>query len=929
MNEGQKIEELLLSYFAGKNDKEEIIAVNKLVVFVAGNVQSRFIAVFEAASKWMNSENEESVKAVKILGEVLGKVKGISLNGAQKAILTKYFLGLTKHLKLIDSATRAFDLLFTEHILPANASSNEDTESSQAIKASAEAGYRAFIEFLEKGSWLTSNYTQPIRYRIYNCLLHVTKHWIHLCSGSEATFLSLVLNHTEEEMDPRNLFVVLEIWKNVLAKFPLDILKKFCMKVFDNISIYFPITFNNKNKTSIITVGDVSTLLNHCLSHELMVPAFIELIFSKMSEDNESDRVGAIAGLVFLLNSEFHGKSVQHAADLQKIIDRSRTILPDLKEKADMVKIFSLIGKILSKQHRNTKNRLFEYLLDGFLDELVSQIKQKPASSDAHTNVSILKEILELTQGDSSTEIKIASAMWSSIFQLKKSESHVHLKLVLEQYVAVFLKSGIQHHVNQFGKTQTVLESEYFSGPISSGAFDFLLNYAFRSDSFDVRMLGVMAFKLALKHIKFQDHPHELQITKEIILSGIKNREAVESRCLVDFYFELNSFTSTLDKALQDFPQITTLVSHLSQSQSLQDSGFVDSGYVFMSFLNAQSRRSMALGASEQTVIKNLLLGTNRELTNPQLDNKMIESLTYFLKMLHKLNLACLELHKDSGFCTAILGHASRESLTDAKESQQECVGLLEEFLAANLTREEAAQDGVLEQVVNHLLQEVVAKPANLAQIHQRLLLNLVKTTDINLNTELVQRILKFSLDSSEFTSESNYLIEVITTYFLRAKDLRASHSASLQYHSERLRATTDETTYLHCLRILKALLARMDTQAFKDVEFIIEKHTQSTGAQSKIDTEVFQVLFKKLEDPGKLSRARLTTSPLHLQRLFGIYTAKTKHLDRKLLVKSDLLLANQLPLSIIKPQILDYIALVENVIQQYPAVYDKQTLVD
>src|SRR3990167_2516742 len=290
-------------------------------------------------------------------------------------------------------------------------------------------------------------------------------------------------------------------------------------------------------------------------------------------------------------------------------------------------------------------------MLDNFIEDLVAQIRDKPASSDAHTNVSILKELLELTQGDLETELKISSGMWNSIFMLKKAQNHVHLKLMLEQYVVVFLRTGILHQLNQRNRhNQAELSegSQYFSKSISAGAFDFLLNHIFSSDSFDLRMLGVMAFKLSLKSIRYGDHMLEVSLVKEKVLQNIRTRESVESRCLVDFYFEFNSYIGTLAQALKDFPQIGTLVSQLEAGTDLDETKLDSVAYLFMSYLTAKSQSEQNLSDSEYRCIKNLLLASSRLLSNPSLDSKSLESITYFLKMLAKLDLSKLELHRDS-----------------------------------------------------------------------------------------------------------------------------------------------------------------------------------------------------------------------------------------------------------------------------------------
>lgn len=286
MNEA---EQLVVSFMDTKSVKDELAVVNKLILFVAREPDG-FVSVLENLLPWFTGDkpDQEITKSMKLIGELLAKVKTLNLSFKQKDILLDFFLKRLKKLVFVDAASKCFEILFCSYLM------NTDQES-------AELGFKKLIELLEGEYWLTSAYVQPIRHRIYNCLQTLLKQHKELLIGKEMVFVKMVLDHTNEERDPRNLFVILNIWQLVLFNFGKEKLKMFTDNIFDTLSIYFPIIFKNKSATSTITVDDLNVALNRCLSHELLVDQFVALIFSKMSEDEDDVRTAAISGLIYIL----------------------------------------------------------------------------------------------------------------------------------------------------------------------------------------------------------------------------------------------------------------------------------------------------------------------------------------------------------------------------------------------------------------------------------------------------------------------------------------------------------------------------------------------------------------------------------------------------------------------------------------------------
>lgn len=338
-------EELILAFLNSHTPKEELSFVNKIIIQVAKS-DGGFISVLQSLGPWFTGDKpeQEVVKALKIIGELLAKVKTLKLSFKQKQVLAGFFLNRLKKLSFVDPASKCFEILLNDHLLTG------DEESSRF-------GYTKLIELLEGEYWLTSAYIQPIRQRIYNSILAVLKSRPDLAKSMELKLLKIALEHTGEEKDPRNLFVVLAIWQKVLGIFDKESISKFKDNIFDSLSVYFPIIFKNKSSTSSITVEDLNIALNSCLSHELLLDQFVPLIFQKLAEQEADVRNGSISGLVYILENEFGGKSIYQTQIIQTIIDKCKALLPELKEKNDLKPIYCLTVGLLSRKSGKTGNQ--------------------------------------------------------------------------------------------------------------------------------------------------------------------------------------------------------------------------------------------------------------------------------------------------------------------------------------------------------------------------------------------------------------------------------------------------------------------------------------------------------------------------------------------------------------------------------------------
>ena len=305
---------LVSAFFASKSVREELAAVNKLIMHLSLQ-PAHFVPLLETLSPTIGGQapDDDTAKSLRLIGEVIAKVKTIRLTLLQQELLLTFFLQRCKKLSLVDAATKCLELLYTSHLFPPTAD-----------KDSASLGYAKLSELLNGSFWITSAYSQPIRHRIYSLLLALLNHhpWL-LNPDKHQSFIATVMEHTDEERDPRNLFVILQIWHAVLTRFPPPIVQQFAETIFDRTNVYFPVIFKNKSLTSTLTVDDLNTALNKCLSHPLLVDKFIELIFEKLVEEDEEVRNAALNGLVFVLDQGLGDRPLRHA----DMLDRKSTRL--------------------------------------------------------------------------------------------------------------------------------------------------------------------------------------------------------------------------------------------------------------------------------------------------------------------------------------------------------------------------------------------------------------------------------------------------------------------------------------------------------------------------------------------------------------------------------------------------------------------------
>ena len=76
------------------------------------------------------------------------------------------------------------------------------------------------------------------------------------------TLLKNVVFHLRAEKDPRNLVLFFGVYSNLIHALDESLIKAHHEDIYDNVSIYFPITFKNNRKAVSIGSGDLIDLHN-------------------------------------------------------------------------------------------------------------------------------------------------------------------------------------------------------------------------------------------------------------------------------------------------------------------------------------------------------------------------------------------------------------------------------------------------------------------------------------------------------------------------------------------------------------------------------------------------------------------------------------------------------------------------------------------
>lgn len=548
-------------------------------------------------------------------------------------------------------------------------------------------------------------------------------------------------------------------------------------------------------------------------------------------------------------------------------------------------------------------------MLNKVLDQLVHSVADKPASTEAHFTVTVLKEICLTCSED--VRMLICSKLWKSIDSLREKEKETTLKLLLEQFAVIFLFLGTSNNMPK--------SSSHFDHQTQTSVFDFLLSYTLNNSSFDLRVLGLMCFKLSSPFIQTHPSSPELAILKDKLIEGTQTRDATEVKCLVDFYFDLVAKLKELDEETmrKDFPvlqRIEKAVVDHKENEILKDENYEAIVYIFLAYVNFLH----SIGNCPSWIPHALssLLTCTLKWTDGSVASELSKA-TYLVRLFRKYDLQNFGI-LSSNIWKPIVSLSHKTGLTEDEETA--VLGLeskLADLVTSSLKKEETAD------LINQKLLGLKSERIEDSSLNLSLLRFVLQKQHIQIEEPIFNWLLGNSLNSQDKIPQ-----EFVETYLYTCPKL-SSHSVSLEFFlneisNGRLKPIDPENSYV--ARILKCLLSRMHNPAFTTVQKVFNLILSMEEVTPGV-VKLFEILFSSHKE-GSNEENWKAQNPLHLQRLFKTWSNDSSKVDQTKLLKLDLLLANKLPASCTKDRLESYLKQVSKVVLGYPRSYDKQMLV-
>ena len=508
------MEKYISQFYESKSITDEMKSANSVVMCVSIEPE-KFVDLLECVLPYISDPDrheEEIVKSYRLIGEVLQKVRNLVLTPRQQELLADHFLGHMRKLSFVDVASRCLEVLITSHMLKS--------------PESARVAFERFAGLLEGDYWLTGAYVQPIRHRVYSIMNALLKSGTGaLTSDSEGRFIRLALEHTSDERDPRNLFVVLSVWQQVLFFFSARAVEPHTETIFDQISVYFPIIFKNRSATSSITVDDLNDLLNRCLSHEAMVERYVGLIFGKLSEEDEEVRRGSVRGLVHVLEGELSGAPARSLHVVRQIAEQLRGAASDVREMDEVKRCHVLLVGMLRAEHLETSCVYSQDLLASHLRHMVETVGSAASSVDGVYFTEVMRWICR--DGPFEVKCDMIFGLLETAYGLLKIEKHSTMKVLLEHVVQICAfnistEDGLARNVERRRKDEKEMVLE-------------LMKHMMESESLDMRMMGIMCVKICMTYVDLGKKC--FAYLKSVLMQNARTRGKLESIFSIDAYF--------------------------------------------------------------------------------------------------------------------------------------------------------------------------------------------------------------------------------------------------------------------------------------------------------------------------------------------------------------------------------------------------------
>lgn len=227
--------------------------------------------IFQSLRSFFVSDNDENRNKAAKLIKKLFSMKNFVLSSNDYLVVYSFFLDKIKDIMIIEEAIQII------YIILERTKENEEF-FKEIISKFLDIFYNNMIFFLPAYNQKVRNHALRILDLIFPQICSNRQHF------NQGDFLTNFLNQIEGEKDPRNLLIVLKIFKNILSSFDRNTL--YCKKteIFDTLECYYPISFNKNAKNKIIKIEkqDLEEALNSCLCHEFLLEKTWELLVEKM-----------------------------------------------------------------------------------------------------------------------------------------------------------------------------------------------------------------------------------------------------------------------------------------------------------------------------------------------------------------------------------------------------------------------------------------------------------------------------------------------------------------------------------------------------------------------------------------------------------------------------------------------------------------------
>ena len=158
--------------------------------------------------------------------------------------------------------------------------------------------FSLFIDLLDSKQFHVPSYSQEVRYIAFKILTFFCQNYPQLCKNNPSKFISIIINATEEEKDPRCLLLTFGLIHFLLSNFSDVILKPFLPEIFDNLSCYFPISFTPpENDPYKITPEDLRRAHNRCLANKNFITDTLGLVFDKLTASQKDTKLECLTTL--------------------------------------------------------------------------------------------------------------------------------------------------------------------------------------------------------------------------------------------------------------------------------------------------------------------------------------------------------------------------------------------------------------------------------------------------------------------------------------------------------------------------------------------------------------------------------------------------------------------------------------------------------